>query len=336
MGRLTIKKSKKKHSSVSNRKSLKGGAMGVLNNLTTESCNFDTKFRKTTAEILGYTKKNLLSRADTSDFTKLENQKYMNIFKRNLEIFCNKNQNGKYIKFCINFLSCADKPNKIYDLLYQMYITNIPNERNQSNLKDKDDSCPEEEQKKYKLTKFQQGIYKRRKKRLDKYYSERGQDGFDETQDDKKITSKNYCLSDFVKEYEQDNIKNVSKFFINVIKKSIVSYEKTKPPKDGESSEIYMKDKLEKSLTNVFGTKFEFNKITQESLEKLFTEKRKNILDYSEARLMSTTSEELVDDDKDVKKSPFYMYLVFGAFLTALVLESGYMAAPPGLKGGMS
>ena len=51
---------------------------------------------------------------------------------------------------------------------------------------------------------------------------------------------------------------------------------------------------------------------------------------------MKTISEELVDDDKDVKKSPFYMFVVFGAFITAIILESGFMKAPPGLAGGMS
>lgn len=339
MGKLNIKKSKKTLSFISKRRSLKGGgALGA------QSCDFETKFNKETAGLLGWSKKNLLSRADTSDLTKLENQKYMNIFKRNLEIFCNRNQNGKYIKFCINFLICADKPEKIHELLYQMYVVSTAGESNAEPAGSKDDqlqgensSCPEEDKKKYKLTRKQKAIYKKKLQNLDKYYSVRdGQDGFDASSDEKKMTKDNYCIKDFVEDYESDNIKNVAKFFINVIKKSIISYEKSKTPKEGEPSEIIMKDRLEKSFTNIFGTKFEFNKITQESLEKLFKEKKKNILSYNEARLMSTTSEELVDDDKDVKKSSFYMYFVFGAFITALILESGFMEAPPGLEGGMS
>ena len=337
MGKLNTKKSKKKTMTSSKRKSMKGGALQAINNFTTESCDFDTNYRKKTAGLLGWTKKNLISLGDRSDFTKLENQKYMNIFKKNLETFCYTNQNGRYLKFCINFVKCANKPEKIHDLLYQMYIVSIAGKSSSEEDKTKvsGSSCPQGEEKKYKLTGAQKALYKKRLQNLDKYYIEKGE-GPKSVDGETQYTKDNYCYSNFVEDYEKDNIQNVAKFLINVVKKSIISYEKSKTPKEGEPSEIYMKDKLEKSFTNIFGEKFEFNKITQQSLEELFKNKKKNILDYHEARIMSTTSEELVDDDKSVKKSPFYMYVVFGAFITALVLESGYMAAPPGLAGGMS
>lgn len=339
MGKLNTKKSKK-NVHLSKRRSAKGGGTiaTAMEISLDQKCDFDTEYNKKTAGILGWRKKNLLKRSGESDFTKLENQKFMKIFNRNLEIFCNKNQNAKYIKFCINFLICANKPDKIYDLLYQMYIfsgTSTEVSQDKTDKKDKNDSCAPGEERKYKLNSRQRENYRRKKREIGSLYSSRGLDAYNGKEED-KITSENYCIDQFVKDYEETNIKNVAKFFINVIKKSIIMYEKTKKPAPDEPSEIIMKDKLEKSLTNIFGSKFEFEKITQDSLEELFKNKKKNIENYTDARVMETSSEELVDDDKSVKKSPFYMYVVFGAFITAIILESGFMAAPPGLEGGMS
>ena len=73
-------------------------------------------------------------------------------------------------------------------------------------------------QKKYKLTRKQKAIYKKKLQNLDKYYSVRdGQDGFDASSDEKKMTKDNYCIKDLVEDYESDYIKKVAKFFINVI-----------------------------------------------------------------------------------------------------------------------
>ena len=140
---------------------MKGGALQAINNFTTESCNFDTNYLKQT--VLLITKKNLISHGDRSDFTKLENQKYMNIFKRNLEIFCKTNQNGKYLKFCINFLKCANKPEKIHDLLYQMYIVmSGKSSSEEDKTKVSGSSCPQGEEKKYKLSRAYKALYKKR------------------------------------------------------------------------------------------------------------------------------------------------------------------------------
>ena len=127
--------------------------------------------------------------------------------------------------------------------------------------------------KKYKLTGAQKALYKKRLQNLDKYYIEKGEDP-KSVEGETQYTKDNYCYSNFVEDYEKDNIQNVAKFFINVVKKSIISYEKSKTPKEGEPSEIYMKDKLEKSFT-LLGEKFEFNKITQQSLKNYLKIKRR-------------------------------------------------------------
>lgn len=326
MGRFNSKKTQKKKFNVTRKAPMRGGMMGELGRAMTPTltttCDFDIKYSKATANMLGWTKKNLMNKVTVSEFLKLENPRYVGFFKKNLETFCVNNQNKKYLKFCVNLLSCAGKPEKIYDVLYKMYI--FEGEiKEVVNKKDKNKNTTEVNPsgKKYKLTSKLKELYKKRKQEL---------------QLEDADAAENFTTQQFVEEYERENITNMAKFFINVIKKSIISYEKTKIPVPGEKSEIVMKDKLEKFFTSIFGEKFEFEKITQDKLIELFTKHKKTIEQYSDSRLMKTISEELVDDDKDVKKSPFYMFVVFGAFITAIILESGFMKAPPGLEGGMS
>ena len=330
MGRFDSKKTQKKKFNRTRKGPLMhGGMMQAINNAATTKCDFDLSYSKTTREIMGWTKQNLMKKVPTSDFLKIENKKFTDIFKKNLENFCVKNQNQKYIKFCVNFLSCANKPEKMYDLLYRMYVFKgtlkakpEKSTEKDTDKKDKDDSdMVNFGGTKYKLTPTLKALYKKRQNELIL---------------ESPVDAMNYTADDFIKYYEAENIKNVSKFIINVIKKSIVSYEKTKKPPPGEKSEIVMKDKLQKLFTSLFGEKFEFDKITQEKMEEIFTKNKDTIEQYTDNRLMKTVSQELVDDDKEVKKSPFYMFVVFGAFIIAIILESGFMEAPPGLEGGMS
>ena len=327
MGRFDSKKTQKKKFNRTRKGPLmQGGMMQAINNAATTKCDFDLKYNKVSANILGWTKQNLMKKVPTSDFLKIENKKFIDIFKRNLENFCVKNQNQKYIKFCVNFLSCANKPEKMYDLLYRMYVfkgtLKAKPETDKDKDKDKEDSYMVTfNGTKYKLTPALKALYNKRKGDLSLESSD---------------AANKYTADQFIKYYEAENIKNVSKFIINVIKKSIVSYEKTKKPTPGETSEIVMKDKLQKLFTSLFGEKFEFDKITQEKMEEIFTKNKDTIEEYTDNRLMKTVSQELVDDDKEVKKSPFYMFVVFGAFIIAIILESGFMEAPPGLEGGMS
>lgn len=319
MDKFNFKKTQKKKLNTTRKSIMRGGS--AIRDAFTTKCDFSTKYGKKTANIYGWTKDNLIKKLPSSDFAKLENPKFMNIFKQNLETFCVKNYNRKYLKFCINFMSCANKPEKMYNLLYQMYIFEKASKK-QREIKDNKAENIETNSDEKKLPTKSERLYKDKKKMIKLTEGNEAAD--------------NYSRKQFVIDFEKENINNVSKFIINVIKKSIVSYEKMKPPTPGEKSEIVMKDKIEKLFTSLFGNKFEFTKITQEELEKILSENKKTIEEYSDSRLMSITSEELVDDDKEVKKSSFYLYVVFGAFITALFLESGFLAAPPGLKGGMS
>lgn len=361
MGKLNTKKSLKKGVNLGKKRTIKGGGMGraiagaVAGAATGDTCDFNVKYDKKTVSLpgFGYTKNQLLKNLPNSEFIKLENQKFTGIFKQNLERFCVKNEDKKYIKFCVNFLRCADRPEKMYELLYQMFIfertlksvseikRKPPPKKNGQTQEEKEKEEQEEEREKKikeRLSKKEGKytfLFNGKKKSLP--YRFRTQ--YDKRKEAAMLmgkTEEEYTPNEFIKEYERETVTNVSKFLINVVKKSIISYDKLVRPPPNEKSPIIMKDKLEKLFTNLFGDKFEFERITQEKLEKLFIENKGAIEQYSDSRVIKQASEELVDDDKEVKKSPFYMFVILGAFITAIVLESGFMAAPPGLKGGMS
>ena len=134
MGKLNTKKSLKKNTNTSRKRTIKGGGMmqqmgravatTAVGAAFGSTCDFDVKYDKRTVSLpgFGYTKNQLFKNLPNSEFVKLENQKFTEIFKQNLERFCVKNDDQKYIKFCVNFLRCADRPEKMYELLYQMFI----------------------------------------------------------------------------------------------------------------------------------------------------------------------------------------------------------------------
>ena len=171
MGKFNAKKTQKKKFNRTRKAPMQGGMMGMMgaiNQATTTQCDFDLKYNKVNANILGWTKKNLMKKVPTSELLKIENQTYIGFFKKNLETFCVKNQNQKYIKFCVNLISCAGRPEKFYDVLYKMYVFE-GEVKEVVNKKDKDKKNTKEDNpggKKYKLTAKLKDLYKKRKDEL--------------------------------------------------------------------------------------------------------------------------------------------------------------------------
>ena len=177
-------------------------------------------------------KNKVVRQSKTSDFFKKEDEYFKSLIGKHLNRFCFENKEAsietEYSRFCKNITKyCLKTPNLLHELLFDAIDTKATTRMwNQM------------------PSTSQRAIEKRMMKNYPKVYSEKPK-ADNEEKGTRAVT---------VMLFQEENMRNLAKFFIQVIIKSIIEYKESaeKAPKSTYTSNIIMEPYVDDMLKNLF------------------------------------------------------------------------------------
>lgn len=151
----------------------------------------------------------------------------------------------------------------------------------------------------------------------------------------KQILSPTMTQDDFFKEEKNTRAEAVASFFVKVVFKTFIDFEKRHPPtKKTPADNIFMKDKL-LSMFNDIGININVPSEDVETLKEKILSKESAITDNYMARVFKEDDQQNLNENKD-KRNPTFIFLVIGGFFLTVILRSNIFSAPPALEGSIS